>query len=51
MAADQTKLITRCSKCGRPLPHADIPPAYCPKCELINALTVERYTTHERTEE
>jgi hypothetical protein len=45
------QLTDVCTKCGRRLPHADIPPAYCSKCELINALTVEQYTTHQRTED
>jgi hypothetical protein len=58
--ADPT-LTTTCAKCGRRLsfnvaPGAPDPmpvpfPAYCPKCELVNALLVERYTTHVRTNE
>jgi len=53
------RLTTTCAKCGRQLeyvggkPDKDgnmaVPfPVYCPKCELINSLLVERYTHHER---
>lgn len=42
------KVATTCAKCGRRLPKPALAPAYCPKCELVNALLVERYTTHER---
>lgn len=38
----------RCDKCGRKLPQPAIAPALCPKCELINSLLVERYSTHVR---
>lgn len=47
----QSPLTTTCAKCGRRLPRPDIAPALCPKCELIDALLVERYTTHERATE
>lgn len=43
------RLVTTCAKCGRRLPHPDLPGALCPKCDLIDALLVERYSTHERT--
>lgn len=39
----QPTLTNTCTKCGRRLPRPDIPPALCPKCELVNALLVERY--------
>lgn len=42
------RVIKVCSKCGRHLPAPALSPAYCPKCELVNALLVERYTTHVR---
>jgi phage FluMu protein Com len=41
-------LTTVCSKCGRQLSEPQFEPAYCPKCELVNSLLVERYTHHER---
>lgn len=40
-----------CTKCGRHLPQPAIIPAYCVKCDLVNALLVERYTTHVRADE
>lgn len=43
-----SRLTNRCSKCGNRLAMPDLMPALCPKCELVNALLVERYTTHER---
>lgn len=46
----QSALVTKCAKCGRSLPHPDLAGTLCPKCELIERLTVERYTTHERHE-
>jgi len=44
------RVIRTCTKCGRKLAAPAIAPAYCAKCELVNALLVERYTTHERTD-
>lgn len=46
----QSTMTTKCAKCGRTLPHPDLPGALCPKCDLIERLMVERYTTHERRE-
>jgi hypothetical protein len=54
-----SQLETTCAKCGRRMtftggqPDRDgnmrVPfPVYCAKCDLINALLVERYTTHVR---
>ena len=37
-------VVNYCDKCGRRLVEPAVQPAYCPKCELVNALLVERYT-------
>jgi endogenous inhibitor of DNA gyrase (YacG/DUF329 family) len=47
----QPVVTEKCAKCGRRLPRPSFAPAYCDKCELIDALLVERYTTHVRAEE
>ena len=47
----QPNLTVTCAKCGRRLPRPDIAPALCPKCELIDALIVERYTHYEHADE
>ena len=39
-----------CSKCGRRLAESQPAPAFCPKCDLISALLVERYSHHERAD-
>jgi len=44
-------ITTTCAKCGRKLPRPDIAPALCPKCELIDALLVERYTLYEHVDD
>jgi hypothetical protein len=41
-------ITDRCSKCGAKLPRPELVPAFCAKCDLINALMVERYTVYER---
>jgi hypothetical protein len=41
-------LTEYCEKCHRRLTAAAIAPAYCPKCDLVNSLLVERYSTHVR---
>lgn len=46
-----SRLTNRCAKCGGRLPGPALMPALCPKCELVNALLVERYTTHQRDPE
>jgi hypothetical protein len=50
-AADKpdSGLTNRCDKCGNRLPRPTPTPALCGKCELVNRLTVERYTRHERS--
>ena len=45
------KVTTNCAKCGRKLPAPAIAPAYCPKCDLVNSLLVERYSTHVREDD
>lgn len=56
----RSTLTTTCAKCGRRMTYVGgtpdetgkmrVPfPVLCPKCELIDALTVERYSHHERT--
>lgn len=45
------KTTDHCTKCGRQLDAPAITPAYCPKCELVNALLVERYSHHARADE
>lgn len=47
----QPTLTTTCAKCGRRLPHADLPGALCAKCELVDALLVERYSHFEHSDE
>lgn len=49
--AQPTLTTTTCGKCGRRLPRPAIPPALCSKCELIDALLVERYTHYEHVDE
>jgi hypothetical protein len=44
-------LTEHCEKCHRKLPHKEIAPALCAKCDLVNSLLVERYTTHVRAPE
>lgn len=45
------ELTHTCAKCQRRLPYPEFAPAYCAKCDLVNALLVERYTIHERAPE
>jgi len=45
------KETTTCTKCGRALSAPAPAPAYCPKCDLISALLVERYSHYERANE
>lgn len=45
---ERTRNANRCPRCGSLIAADDEPGAYCPKCQLLRQLEVERATLHKR---